>query len=145
MNLKTLQIISDKLLNEKVVSESNIEHYLMDENLPPRDKVSKIMVELDSLKDSTLKLSFWEEFISKNVIIPKKGEKGLITKRKIIKMEKVNELENLVQAFKDDYEKFKEKGNKTAGTRARKILQEIRNLAKDTRDEISNTKKEMVA
>ena len=27
-------------------------------------------------------------------------------------MEKVNELENLVQAFKDDYEKFKEKGNK---------------------------------
>ena len=74
MNLKTLQIISDKLLNEKVVSESNIEYYLMDENLPPGDKVSKIMVELDSLKDSTLKLSFWEEFISKNVIIPKKGE-----------------------------------------------------------------------
>ena len=60
-------------------------------------------------------------------------------------MEKVNELENLVQAFKDDYEKFKEKGNKTAGTRARKIVQEIRNLAKDTRDEISNAKKEMVA
>lgn len=76
MNLKTLQIISDKLLNEKVVSESNIEHYLMDENLPPGDKVSKIMVELDSLKDSTLKLSFWEEFISKNVIIPKNREKN---------------------------------------------------------------------
>jgi len=74
MNLKTLQIISDKLLNEKVVSESNIEHYLMDENLPPGDKVSKIMVELDSLKDSTLKLSFWDEFINKNVIIPKNGE-----------------------------------------------------------------------
>ena len=35
-------------------------------------------------------------------------------------------------------------GNKSAGTRARKTLQDIRNLAKDTRDEISNTKKEMV-
>ncbi len=64
---------------------------------------------------------------------------------KKIKMEKVVEFENLVQTFKEDYEKFMEKGNKTAGTRARKILQEIRNLAKDTRDEISNTKKEMVA
>jgi ElaB/YqjD/DUF883 family membrane-anchored ribosome-binding protein len=60
-------------------------------------------------------------------------------------MEKVTEFENLVQSFKEDYEKFMEKGNKTAGTRARKTLQEIRNLAKDTRDEISNTKKEMVA
>ncbi len=60
-------------------------------------------------------------------------------------MEKVTEFENLVQSFKEDYEKFMEKGNKTAGTRARKTLQEIRNLAKDTRDEISSTKKEMVA
>jgi len=57
---------------------------------------------------------------------------------------RVTEFESLLQLFKDDYEKFTEKGNKTAGTRARKTLQEIRNLAKDTRDEISNTKKEMV-
>jgi len=74
MNLKTLQIISDKLLNEKVISESNIEHYLMNENLTPGEKASMIMEELDSLKDSTLKLSFWEEFINKNVIIPEVGE-----------------------------------------------------------------------
>lgn len=59
-------------------------------------------------------------------------------------MEKVTELENLVISFKEDYEKFIEKGNKTAGTRARKTLQDIRNLAKDTRDEISNTKRQMV-
>ena len=69
----------------------------------------------------------------------------IITKNKTIKMEKVTEFENLVEAFKDDYEKFKEKGNKTAGTRARKTLQEIRNFAKDTRDEINSTKREMVA
>lgn len=59
-------------------------------------------------------------------------------------MEKVTEFETLLQSFKEDYEKFVEKGNKTAGTRARKTLQEIRNLAKDTRDEISNTKRDMV-
>lgn len=58
-------------------------------------------------------------------------------------MEKLTEFENLLQSFREDYEKFVEKGNKTAGTRARKTLQEIRNLAKDTRDEISNTKREM--
>jgi vacuolar-type H+-ATPase subunit H len=59
-------------------------------------------------------------------------------------MEKVIELENLVNAFKEEYVKFIEKGNKTAGTRARKALQDIRNLAKDTRDEISDTKKQMI-
>jgi hypothetical protein len=60
-------------------------------------------------------------------------------------MEKVIELENLLKLFREDYEKFAEKGNKTAGTRARKTLQDIRNLAKETRDEISNTKKQMVS
>jgi len=60
-------------------------------------------------------------------------------------MEKVIELENLVKIFTEEYTKFIEKGNKTAGTRARKALQDIRNLAKDTRDDISNTKKQMVS
>lgn len=58
-------------------------------------------------------------------------------------MEKVKQFENLLATFVEDYEKFTSKGNKQAGTRARKTLQEIRNLAKDTRDEISNTKREM--
>lgn len=58
-------------------------------------------------------------------------------------MEKVKQFEDLIVTFAEDYEKFTTKGNKQAGTRARKVLQEIRNLAKDTRDEISNTKKEM--
>ena len=59
-------------------------------------------------------------------------------------MERVTEFENLLISFREDYEKFVDKGNKTAGTRARKTLQDIRNLAKDTRDEISNTKREMI-
>jgi len=47
----------------------------------------------------------------------------------------------LVSEFETDYLKFTEKGNKTAGTRARKSLQEIRNLSKDIRIEISSAKK----
>jgi hypothetical protein len=56
--------------------------------------------------------------------------------------EKSTEMENLVENFKSEYEKFSEKGNKAAGTRARKHLQEIRNLAKELRDQISREKKE---
>jgi hypothetical protein len=60
-------------------------------------------------------------------------------------MEKLIEFENLLESLKENYTKFIEKGNKTAGTRARKTLQDIRNLAKETRDDISNHKKEMSA
>lgn len=58
-------------------------------------------------------------------------------------MERVTEFENLLISFKEDYVKFMDKGNKAAATRARKTLQEVRNMAKDLRDEISNTKKDM--
>lgn len=56
--------------------------------------------------------------------------------------EKTTEMESLVENFKTEYVKFSEKGNKAAGTRARKHLQEIRNLAKELRDQISRDKKE---
>lgn len=70
MNVKTLQIIESELMNDKVLAETNIEHYLMDKNLSPEDKKNKIIVELDKLKESSLRLSFWSDFISKNIIIP---------------------------------------------------------------------------
>lgn len=54
---------------------------------------------------------------------------------------RVTEFETLLTSFREDYLKFIEKGNNTAGTRARKSLQDIRNLAKEVRDEISSTKK----
>ena len=51
----------------------------------------------------------------------------------------------LVSEFEADFTKFSEKGNKAAGTRARKALQDIRNLAKDIRNEISEAKKKTAA
>jgi hypothetical protein len=60
-------------------------------------------------------------------------------------MNRLEELRQLVVAFEEDYTKFQEKGNKTAGTRARKSLQDIRNFAKDVRMEISESKKTTVA
>jgi len=52
-------------------------------------------------------------------------------------------MKNLISQFEIDYNKFNEKHNKTAGTRARKTLQDIRNLAKDIRVKIMESKKQM--
>ena len=60
-------------------------------------------------------------------------------------MNRLEELKAFVVAFEEDYSKFNEKGNKTAGTRARKTLQDIRNWSKDVRMEISEAKKEATA
>lgn len=70
MNLRVLQIIKNKLLNQKMLAEGNIEHFLMDVNLTPEEKADKIIQELDNLKNSSQNLDFWEEFIKNNIIIP---------------------------------------------------------------------------
>ncbi|MFP4416073.1 MAG: hypothetical protein ACOC41_01430 [Chitinivibrionales bacterium] len=47
---------------------------------------------------------------------------------------------NEVELLKAEYEKF-ERGNKSAGTRARKSLQNIKKMAQDLRVEIQESKK----
>lgn len=56
-------------------------------------------------------------------------------------MEKFNQLKSLVESVNEDYNKFTEKGNSAAGTRVRKIMQEIKKLAQEIRVEISEKKK----
>lgn len=46
----------------------------------------------------------------------------------------------LVEQYINENEKFAEKGNKAAGTRARKALMEITKLCKDRRKEIQEAK-----
>ncbi|KPM50027.1 histone H1 [Jiulongibacter sediminis] len=55
-------------------------------------------------------------------------------------MNKYNELSNLVESLKDDFEKFYDKGNKAAGTRVRKGMQALAVFAKDTRKEVQDMK-----
>jgi hypothetical protein len=45
-----------------------------------------------------------------------------------------------VEVLKQEYEKF-ERGNKSAGTRARKSLQNIKKIAQDLRIQIQDSKK----
>jgi hypothetical protein len=77
MNRRTLRIVSNDLLQEKILAEANIEHYLMDDSLSPKEKSDKINSELNKLKDASLKLTFWEEFITNNIIIHEEGDNEL--------------------------------------------------------------------
>lgn len=58
-------------------------------------------------------------------------------------MDKYNELEQFVLAIKKDLEKFHNRGNKTAGLRVRKTLQDIKAISQEIRVEISAKRKAM--
>lgn len=55
-------------------------------------------------------------------------------------MKRFEELQNLVASLESDFEKFYDKGNNAAGTRVRKGMQEMKNLAQDIRKEVQDKK-----
>lgn len=55
-------------------------------------------------------------------------------------MSRKEELNQLISDLEPDIDKFYEKGNKAAGTRARKTLQEIKKLSQEIRLEIQDMK-----
>ncbi|MEX0679891.1 MAG: histone H1 [Balneolales bacterium] len=57
-------------------------------------------------------------------------------------MNRFSEIKTLVDDLEVDMEKFYSKSNKTAGTRARKSLQELKKLAQDIRIDIQNKKRD---
>jgi hypothetical protein len=55
-------------------------------------------------------------------------------------MESHDQILALIEQYKMENEKFSAKGNKSAGTRARKILMEVSKLCKTRRGEIQEEK-----
>ena len=55
-------------------------------------------------------------------------------------MKNYNKLKELVASAEGDFEKFYDKGNSAAGTRVRKAMQEMKNLAQDVRKEVTDLK-----
>lgn len=55
-------------------------------------------------------------------------------------MSRVDEIRNIVDQATTEMEKFYDKGNKAAGTRARKNLQDLKKLAQEIRLEIQDMK-----
>lgn len=60
-------------------------------------------------------------------------------------MEKFNELKSLMAAAEADAQKFYEKGNLQAGTRLRKHMQAVKNLAQEVRTGVSEIKNDLKA
>ncbi len=55
-------------------------------------------------------------------------------------MERFEQLKQLVMALEADFVKFYDKNNQTAGTRVRKGMQDLKNLAQSIRNEVQETK-----
>lgn len=55
-------------------------------------------------------------------------------------MKKFDELRDLVMSLEADFQKFYDKKNQAAGTRVRKGMQDLKNLAQNIRVEVQNMK-----
>ena len=55
-------------------------------------------------------------------------------------MEKFNQLKELIASIEADADKFYNKGSKAAGTRVRGGMQEIKTLAQEIRNEVTELK-----
>ena len=56
-------------------------------------------------------------------------------------MKLITDLEQAFESFRREFDKF-ERGNKSAGTRARKNLQDIKKISQDIRNYIQESKKD---
>jgi len=55
-------------------------------------------------------------------------------------MNKFGALKDLVTSLEGDFSKFYDKGNNAAGTRVRKGMQDLKNMAQDIRKEVQDKK-----
>lgn len=55
-------------------------------------------------------------------------------------MKRFDEIRDLIMSLESDFEKFYDKGNQAAGTRVRKGMQDLKNLAQEIRIEVQDKK-----
>jgi hypothetical protein len=55
-------------------------------------------------------------------------------------MNKLEEMIALLEEARNDYGKFYDSGNNAAGTRIRKVMQEVKTAAQEVRVDVQNTK-----
>ncbi len=55
-------------------------------------------------------------------------------------MSRFSEIKDLVMALEGDFEKFYDKNNQAAGTRVRKGMQDLKNMAQEIRKEVQDMK-----
>ena len=58
-------------------------------------------------------------------------------------MSQFNDLKTAVDALEEDFTKFYDKGNKAAGTRIRKAMQDLKTMAQNIRVDVQEKKADM--
>ena len=58
-------------------------------------------------------------------------------------MSEFSDLKDSVDALEEDFEKFYDKGNKAAGTRVRKAMQDLKAMAQNIRLDVQEKKADM--
>jgi hypothetical protein len=75
MNSKDLNIVTNELIQDKLKIEANLEYIIMDKSLNPEEKTKNIIKEIGRLKDASLMITYWESFVTNNLIIPQQEGK----------------------------------------------------------------------
>lgn len=57
-------------------------------------------------------------------------------------MKRFDEIRDLIMSLEGDFQKFYDKSNQAAGTRVRKGMQDLKNLAQEIRVEVQDIKNE---
>jgi len=63
-----------------------------------------------------------------------------VNTKELRKMKRFEELKSMLTSMEEDFTKFYDKGNQAAGTRVRKGMQELKNLAQEIRTEVQDIK-----
>ena len=96
-------------------------------------------IHVRELQENLLQRRQQESQVVKKVITTEIDVKE--TNQNQLNMDLLNQLQEVLDSTTDDAAKFEEKGNKAAGTRIRKAMQEIKKLAQETRVYISEQNK----
>lgn len=60
-------------------------------------------------------------------------------------MNRFEQIKDLIMSLEGDFDKFYDKGNQAAGTRVRKGMQDLKNLAQEIRIEVQSKKNNVSA
>ncbi len=74
------------------------------------------------------------------ILIIKFEQQIVLFNPKLHAMKRFDQIRELVMSLEGDFEKFYDKGNQAAGTRVRKGMQDLKNLAQEIRIEIQEKK-----
>lgn len=70
-SVKFLEMVGNSLINDKLLAETEIEHLITNKDIEPTTKLELIKKAISRYRNSSLDFTYWEDFVSRNVIIPK--------------------------------------------------------------------------